>query len=37
MVEAGRYGDGDLQWMTAGSGVVHGEMFPMVHADKPNT
>lgn len=34
---AGRYGDGDLQWMTAGAGVVHGEMFPMIHKDKPNT
>ncbi|KAJ3406855.1 hypothetical protein HDU80_010252 [Chytriomyces hyalinus] len=27
---AGRYGDGDLQWMTAGKGIVHGEMFPLV-------
>ena len=34
---AGRYGDGDLQWMTAGKGVVHGEMFPLIHTDKPNT
>ena len=33
---AGRYGEGDLQWMTAGSGVVHGEMFPLLHNDKPN-
>lgn len=33
---AGRYGEGDLQWMTAGGGVVHGEMFPLVHSDKPN-
>ena len=22
---------GDLQWMTAGKGVVHGEMFPLVN------
>ena len=22
--------------MTAGKGVVHSEMFPLVHADKPN-
>jgi redox-sensitive bicupin YhaK (pirin superfamily) len=22
--------------MTAGSGVVHGEMFPLVHDDRPN-
>jgi len=33
---AGRYGNGDVQWMTAGSGVVHGEMFPLVNSDKPN-
>jgi redox-sensitive bicupin YhaK (pirin superfamily) len=35
-----RSGDGhagDLQWMTAGSGCVHGENFPLVHSDKPNT
>lgn len=33
---AGRYGQGDLQWMTAGEGIVHGEMFPLVNVDKPN-
>lgn len=33
---AGRYGEGDVQWMTAGDGVVHGEMFPLVFASKPN-
>jgi len=33
---AGRYGNGDLQWMTAGRGIVHGEMFPLVNLDKPN-
>mmetsp|Transcript_10479 Transcript_10479/g.17232 ORF Transcript_10479/g.17232 Transcript_10479/m.17232 type:complete len:380 (+) Transcript_10479:56-1195(+) len=32
----GRYGEGDLQWMTAGAGVVHSEMFPLIHTDKPN-
>ncbi|KAL3806515.1 hypothetical protein ACHAXA_002557 [Cyclostephanos tholiformis] len=32
----GWYGEGDVQWMTAGAGVVHGEMFPLVHSDKPN-
>ncbi|KAJ3380843.1 hypothetical protein HDU80_002001, partial [Chytriomyces hyalinus] len=24
------YGNGDLQWMTAGKGVVHGEMLPLI-------
>mmetsp|Transcript_2155 Transcript_2155/g.4615 ORF Transcript_2155/g.4615 Transcript_2155/m.4615 type:complete len:376 (+) Transcript_2155:78-1205(+) len=33
---AGRYGEGDVQWMTAGKGIVHGEMFPLVNHDKPN-
>lgn len=33
---AGRYGEGDVQWMTAGKGIVHGEMFPLVNIDKPN-
>lgn len=32
-----RYGEGDVQWLTTGSGVQHGEMFPMVHEDKANT
>ena len=32
-----RFGHGDLQWMTAGSGVVHSEMFPLVEREKPNT
>ena len=39
--QAGRYGGdghaGDLQWMTAGAGCVHGENFPLRHSDKPNT
>lgn len=37
MGAAGRYGNGDVQWMTAGKGVQHSEMFPLVHADKANT
>lgn len=33
---AGRFGDGDVQWMTAGKGVQHSEMFPLIHEDKDN-
>ena len=33
---AGRFGFGDAQWMTAGRGVQHCEMFPLVHKDKSN-
>lgn len=33
---AARFGRGDVQWLTAGRGVVHSEMFPLVDRDGPN-
>ena len=33
---AGRYGMGDVQWMTAGKGVCHSEMFPLIQMDHDN-
>ncbi|MCB9779235.1 MAG: pirin family protein [Alphaproteobacteria bacterium] len=33
---AARYGRGDVQWMTAGRGIQHAEMFPLVHQDRDN-
>lgn len=31
-----RFGMGDVQWLTAGAGVVHAEMFPLLDPDRPN-
>ena len=36
MGAAARFGRGDVQWMTAGEGVVHSEMFPLLDRDGPN-
>ena len=33
---AARFGNGDVQWLTAGRGVVHSEMFPLLRADQAN-
>ena len=33
---AARYGGGDVQWLTAGSGIQHAEMFPLVHRKATN-
>jgi redox-sensitive bicupin YhaK (pirin superfamily) len=31
-----RFGGGDVQWLTAGRGIVHAEMFPLLNAAAPN-
>jgi redox-sensitive bicupin YhaK (pirin superfamily) len=31
-----RFGRGDVQWLTAGAGIVHSEMFPLLQKEKPN-
>ncbi len=31
-----RFGAGDVQWLTAGEGIVHSEMFPLLDPEKPN-
>lgn len=33
----GRYANGDVQWMTAGKGLQHCEMFPLINDDENNT
>src|SRR6187551_1954852 len=32
-----RFGSGDVQWLTAGAGIVHSEMFPLVELERDNT
>jgi redox-sensitive bicupin YhaK (pirin superfamily) len=31
-----RFGRGDVQWLTAGKGIVHAEMFPLIDQGRPN-
>lgn len=31
-----RFGRGDTQWLTAGKGIVHSEMFPLLEREKAN-
>jgi redox-sensitive bicupin YhaK (pirin superfamily) len=33
---AARFGRGDVQWVTAGRGIVHSEMFPLLERERPN-
>ena len=33
---AARFGQGDVQWLTAGGGIVHAEMFPLFKRDADN-
>ena len=33
---AGRYGQGDVQWLTAGRGIQHSEMFPLLKQTEAN-
>lgn len=33
---AARYGRGDVQWLTAGQGILHAEMFPLLDKSGPN-
>ncbi|MFY0688435.1 MAG: pirin family protein [Cyclobacteriaceae bacterium] len=37
MGASGRFGYGDVQWMTAGAGVQHSEMFPLLNKEEGNT
>ncbi len=31
-----RYGEGDVQWLTTGSGIMHSEMFPLLSPERDN-
>src|SRR5579871_3211900 len=31
-----RFGEGDVQWLTAGAGIVHSEMFPLLSRERDN-
>jgi len=31
-----RFGGGDVQWLTAGAGISHSEMFPLVESERAN-
>lgn len=33
---AARFGNGDVQWMTAGKGIQHSEMFPLLSQEQDN-
>jgi redox-sensitive bicupin YhaK (pirin superfamily) len=33
---AARFGGGDVQWLTAGGGIVHAEMFPLLDTEAAN-
>jgi len=33
---SGRFGNGDVQWMTAGKGIQHSEMFPLLDQENNN-
>lgn len=33
---AARFGGGDVQWVTAGAGIMHSEMFPLLHTEQSN-
>ena len=33
----GRYGAGDVQWLTAGRGIEHAELYPLLDERAPNT